>query len=180
MTLLKNCEVYFCKLDPKHPNAKFNKAKPTWEVQIRTTDTKQKKEWEELGLKSRLIVEKEGSENEGDPILRDGKKEWRFNLQKKSITKDGEKASPVKVVNAKLEEINPNSIGHGSVANIRIFQYEYVNDGKKGIASVLMGMQVVKHIVYTPKPRDDDFEETEGETIVPEGSEEVDEDDIAF
>lgn len=162
--LLKNCEIYFAKLGK--PNNKFNKTNPTWEVQLRTTDPKQKKEWEDAGLKPKLIVGK--GEQEGEPILANGKKQWRVNLQKKSITKDGEKASPVDLVDGKLKPIDPNSIGNGSVGNVRIFQYDYDNNGKAGKASVLMGIQLTKHIIYIPKPREDDFEETDTETIAPE------------
>lgn len=174
MALLKNCEIHFAKLDPKRPNNKFNKEKPTWEVQLRTTDAKQKKEWEDLELKPKLIVYREGEENEGEPILHNGKKQWRVNIQKKSITRDGEKASPVEVVNFKLEPVDPNSIGNGSIGNIRIYQYEYTANGKKGTASVLMGVQLTKHVIYTHR-RDDDFEETEGETVVPESEGDFDE-----
>jgi hypothetical protein len=77
------------------------------------------------------------------------------------------------VINGKMVPIDPNSIGNGSLANVRIFQYEYTNEttNKKGIASVLMGIQVTKHIVYVPKARDDDFGETNNEVI---GAEEDD------
>ena len=60
MALLKNCEIYYLKADPKRPNAAFNKENPTWEVQIRTSNPEQKAEWESLGLKPKLIVGKEG------------------------------------------------------------------------------------------------------------------------
>lgn len=169
MALLKNCEIHYVKCDPKHPNASFNKKNPTWEAQIRTADPEQKKEWENLNLKPKLLVGKEGAENEGEPILNAaGKKQWRVNLKKKSITKDGEKASHVKVVNGGMEDIDPNSVGNGSLANVRIYQYEFVADGKPGTASVLMAIQVRRHVVYVPKIRDDDFAEMDTETIMPE------------
>ncbi len=154
MAVIKNAELWFCKLDPKRPSAKFNKKNPTWECQIRTTDKGVKKAWEELGLAVKAIVP-----DEGQPY-------FRVNLRKKSIKEDGDPASPIKVVNGHLEEVDPNSIGNGSVGNIRIFQYEYPKEGGgKGIASVLMGVQVTKHIVYKPKPRDDDFDMTDTEVI---------------
>lgn len=164
MAIINNCEIWFCKLDPKRPNSKFNKKNPTWECQIRTTDKSVKKVWEEMNLPVKAIVPDEGS-----PY-------FRVNLRKKSIKEDGEKASPVKVVDGKMMEIDPNSIGNGSVANVRIFQYEYPREGGgKGTASVLMGIQVTKHIVYHPKPRDDDFSETETETIDDGSSEDSEE-----
>lgn len=179
MALLKNCEIHYLKADPKRPNAAFNKQNPSWEVQLRTTDPAQKKEWDDKGLKPKLLVGKEGSENEGEPILTaDGKKQWRVNLKKKSITKDGEKASPVKVVNGQLEDIDPNTVGNGSIGHVRIYQYEYPKEGgKTGIANVLMAIQLKKHVKYTPKARDDEFEPEDMEVIEPEDDEG---DDIPF
>jgi len=153
MTILKNVEIWFAKLSK--PNAKFNKENPTWELQIRTTSKEIKKEWEEMCLPVKAILP-----DEGEPY-------WRVNLKKKSIKNDGGAASPVNVVDAKLEPFaNPNTIGNGSVGNIRLFQYEYPKAGtsQKGVATVLMGVQVLKHVVFTPKTSED-FEE-QGETQV--------------
>jgi hypothetical protein len=165
MPIIKDCELYYCKLNPKKPNNRFNKDNPTWECQIRTKDKAVKKLWEELALPVKAIVP-----DEGDPY-------FRVNLQKKSIKQDGEKASPIRVVNGKLEDLDPESIGNGSIGNIRLFQYEYPKKtGGKGIASVLMGIQVTKHIVYKPKPRNDEFDQTETETFDPDSAESENED----
>jgi len=152
--IIPNCEIWFAKLDPKRPNAKFNKLNPTWECQIRTTDKEVKKQWEAMNLAVKPILPDDGA-----PY-------WRVNLRKKSIKVDTEAASPIKVVNGKLEDVDPNSIGNGSIGNIRVFQYEYTKkDGGKGIVSVLMAVQLIKHIVYKAKPRGDEFETTDMETI---------------
>lgn len=159
MAILKSCEIFFVKLNPKRPNSRFNKKNPTWELQIRTESKEKKKEWEALGLSVKAVIPDD-----------DSKPYYRVNLRKKTIKADGEKASPVKVVNGALEEIDPDTIGNGSVAHIRIYQYEYPDEnGGKGIASVLMGVQVVKHIRYVPK-HNDDFEMTETETVEAEES----------
>ena len=158
-------ELYFCKLDPERPNAKFNRENPTWEVQIRTTDREVKKDWESKGLLVKAVVpDEEGA----SPY-------WRVNLRKKSIKNSGEKSSPVPVVDGKLRPLDPNTIGNGSIGNIRIYQYEYPKKDKtgKGIVSVLMGVQIIKHVVYTPKPRDDEFEETDFNTVDPPEEEEL-------
>lgn len=161
MTILRDCELHFVKLDPKRPNNKFNKQNPTWEAQIRTHSKEQKKEWEALNLPVKAIVP-----DEGEPY-------FRVNLRKKSIKVDGERSSPVNVVDGKLNPIDPNTIGHGSIGNVRIFQYTYEKpDGTEGIVSVLMGVQVTKLLVYTPKPRGDDFGEEEMEVIEEESTEE--------
>lgn len=157
MSILKDQEVWFVKCNPTRPNKKFNKANPTWECQIRTSNKEVRKQWEELLLPIKAIMPDEG------PAY------WRVNLKKKTIKADGENASPVDVVNGAREPIDPDTIGNGSIANIRIFQYEYPKEGGgKGVTAVLMGIQVKKHIVYVPKARDDDFEDTDTETVEPE------------
>jgi hypothetical protein len=145
MAIISNAELWFAKVDPKRPNAKFNKENPTWEVQLRTSDRIVKKTWEEMGLMVKAVVP-----DEGDPF-------FRVSLRKKSIKEDGQAASPVKVVDGKLNDVDPNTIGNGSIGNVRIFQYEFTRgDGSKGKANVLMGIQLTKHIKYEGKARDDD------------------------
>jgi hypothetical protein len=156
MAILNNCEIHFAKLDPARPSSKLNKKNPTWELQMRTTDKEQKAEWAAHGIKVTAV-----REDEEGPILY-----WRANLRKKSIKADGDKADAPKVVDGKLQPVDPNTIGNGSIGNIRIFQYDYKDKetGVSGKASVLMGLQLTTHILYTPKPgvnNDDDFGETE-------------------
>lgn len=152
MPILKNCELWFVKAD--RPNNKFNKKNPTWECQIRTTDKEVKKVWESHSLNVKAVIPDEGA-----PY-------YKVNLRKKSIKEDGEPASRIDVVDGRLKPLDPNTIGNGSIGNIRIFQYEYPREGGgKGVASVLMGIQVTKHIVYKPRPRDDEFGEDTNEVI---------------
>ena len=153
--ILNDCEIWFAKVDPNRPNAKFNRENPTWELQIRTQDKEQKRDWEEKGLIVKPVVP-----DEGEPY-------FRVNLRKKSIKVDGEPSSPIKVVDTKLQPVDPNSIGNKSIGNIRIFQYEYTTKtGQPGIVSVLMGVQLTKHIIYNPPPRDDEFTELDRNTEV--------------
>lgn len=185
MALIKNCEIHYVKCNPKRPNASFNKKNPTWEVQLRTSSPEQKKEWDAAKLYPKLMVHKEGTVNEegedigGEPIkTEDGKRQYRVNLKKKSLNKEGEKAGPVEVINGAMEPIDPDTIGNGSIANVRIFQYDYKKEGtnEDAVASVLMGIQLKKHIIFAGKPHDDDWEEGETETIAPppeEGAEEA-------
>jgi hypothetical protein len=165
MPLIKNAELWFAKVDPDRPNRKFNKKNPTWEVQLRTRDKAQKKEWENMGLSVKTI----------DPDDDTGIY-YRVNLKKRTIKADGEASGPVEVIYGNKKPADPKSIGNGSIANVRIYQYDYDDEesGKKGTASVLMGIQLVKHIMYTPKERDDDFEEVETEIVdEPEAEEET-------
>jgi len=167
MSIIENCELWFAKLDPKRPSARFNKENPTWELQIRTTSKETKKEWEAMKLQVKAIVPDEGS-----PY-------FRVNLRKKSVKKDGQAASPVQVVNGAKEDIDPTSIGNGSIGNVRIYQYDYTKkDGSPGVVSVLMGVQVTKHLVYKAKPRTDEFGTTDTETVEPDVDEEADDEDF--
>jgi len=122
---------------------------------MRTSDKAQKEEWAKAGIKVTAV-----RDDEEGPI-----KYWRANLRKKSIKSDGEKADPPKVINGKMQPVEPNTIGNGSKGNVRIFQYDYKDNdtGVEGKACVLMGVQLTTHILYTPKPNDnsDDFGEAD-------------------
>jgi hypothetical protein len=170
MTILKNCPLFYCKVDPKRPNSKFNRENPTWEVQIRTTNKDQKKEWEQANLLVKPVVP-----DDGPPY-------WRVNLRKKSIRSNGEASTPVELIDGKLQPVDPNTVGNGSVGNVKVYQYEYEKKqgGGKGIVSVLMGIQLVKHVLYTPKPRDDDFGDAGETEIVAEEMADSAEDDEKF
>lgn len=158
MAILKKCELWFVKANPKRPNAKFNKANPTWEVQLRTTSKEQKKAWENAKMGVKAVV----PDAEGEAPY------FRVNLRKKSLKEGGEPSSFVEVIDGNRKPIDPDTIGNGSIGNIRVFQYEYKKEGGgTGVANVLMGIQVTKHIVYVPKPRSDDFEDEENEVVEP-------------
>lgn len=152
MPLLKNCEIWYLKATPSKPNAKFTPDNPTWDIQIRTSSRETKKEWEALKLAVKAIVPDEGA-----PY-------YRVNMKRKSIKADGTKASPPDIVNGNLDPVDPETVGHGSIGNVRIFQYTY-DKPKPGTASVFMGLQLTKHIVRIAEARDDDFGKTDTEVV---------------
>jgi|SRR5210317_1768546 len=161
--ILKNCEIWYAKLNPKRPSSRLNKENPTWEVQLRTTDKEVKKDWESKNLPVRAVV----------PDADDQEPYYRVNLRKKSIKKDGSNAEPPELIDGKGAPVDPDTIGNGSVANIRIYQYEYdATGGKKGIASILMAVQMVKHILFDPTKGREEFEEFETEVVQEKTSEE--------
>lgn len=157
MAILKNVEIHYAHLDPERPNKKYNPKNPTWELQLRTKDPAVKAEWASLNMNFKPVMDKDN-----ETVF----SHWRCNLKKQSFKADGSKAAPVQVVNGKGQDVDPNTIGNGSIANIRIFQHEYEFEGKKGIKSILMAVQLVRHIVYVPKPMED-FDEANTETIAP-------------
>jgi hypothetical protein len=171
MAILRNCELHFCKLDPERPSTQLNKKNPSWEIQMRTKNKTQKEEWVNQGIKVTAV-----REDEEGPILY-----WRANLRRKKFKADGTEADAPEVKDGQLKAVDPNTIGNGSIGNVRIFQYDYKDKetNVEGKATVLMGVQLTKHIIYKPKPRndDDDFEVTETEVVdttdEDEGNEEV-------
>jgi len=171
MSLIPNAEIWYSRLDPKRPNRTFNKENPTWDLQIRTIDKKQKAEWEALGLPVKPIIP-----DEGPPF-------YKVTLRKKIIKRDGTDAMPVGVVDGKGMPLDPKSIGNGSIGNIKVFQYQYPNQDGAGTktASILMDVQVTLHKVYVPKPRADDFKEAETTTVMPDDyTPPVTEEDVPF
>lgn len=137
--IISNAELFFAKLDPAKPNASFNRDNPTWEVQIRTRDKAEAKSWKEMNLR---VQPKE----DDDGIY------YAANLKKKSKKRDGSDMAPVNVVAGDLSPVDPATIGNGSVGNLSVYQYEYNVNGSKGIASMLMGVQITTLNEYTPRP----------------------------
>jgi hypothetical protein len=153
MAILKNVELYFCKLDPASPNSRFDTENPTWETQIRTKDKAQAKSWKDMNIRVTPDEDK------------DGKVFYRANLKKKSKKRDGTDQAPVQVVGGDLSPIDTKNIGNGSIANARVYQYDYNVGGKEGVATMLMAVQITELHEYSPKPREDDFEMLETKVI---------------
>jgi hypothetical protein len=157
VTILKNVTIRYAKLNPARPSKKVNKD-GEWSVQAYTKDKDQKEEWRKAGINVKLGEDATG-------II------YTVNFKKKALKKDGEKNKPPSVVNAKLVAIDPTTIGNGSLVNLRLFEYDYTYEGKPGRAFQLQSVQVLRHIVFRPKPFED-FEEAEDtEVIEPEATE---------
>jgi hypothetical protein len=149
--IIRKATIFFPKL--VKPSSRFNKENPTWELQIRTKSKAQRNSWREMGLNVKLVEDDENGDF------------YRVNLKKKSKKQDGTPGNPIEVCDGNLNPIDPNTIGNGSVGNIRIFQSEYENaEGKTAIRSTPMKIQLTKHIVY-------EFEEEEGFEMLDEETE---------
>ena len=186
MAILKDVRVYFVKCDPKRPSKQFSPDNPRWDVQIITDDPNKKNEWMELGLKAKLMIYKEGDPKEGEPILNsEGKKQWKMSLSKNSLKReDGKKdgklipSEPVDVIDGNKDPVDPNTIANGSLCNVRVYLYEYPSKkvpGTIAIGHVLMGIQVLEHIVYTPKPKEE-FDNATTTRITPKSDDDDDDD----
>ncbi len=163
MAILKNVEGWWFRLDPNKPD-KYDPDRPTWNFQARTSNKEQAKEWKENHFSVKAV--RENPDDEESKILY-----WKTIMGKKVINQDGKPAQPVQIVSSK-GDIDPNTIGNGSIVNVRLYQYEYEFQSKKGIANSLQAIQLVKHVVYTRKPGEDFEDEVETEVVIPEDSDE--------
>ena len=167
MAILKNQEIHFVKLDPNRPDKGMGTAaqppKPNWSVTIRTTDKAVRKTWTEMGITSKAV--REDKTDEESKILY-----YQATLRKNANTLKNNvlvPAKPVDIVDGKHQDIDPNSVGNGSIANLMLFERKYKLEGVDKVSWILMKVQVVKLKVYVHKPMEE-FEDCDTEVITPE------------
>jgi hypothetical protein len=178
MATVKNVELWWTKVDPKKPVKSQEEGKPDyWEVQLRTTDKKAALDWAKKNVKfkplKRTILDDDGEpvldemgEEQKEIVTNDeGKPYFAYKVRRKVKFNDDGTPKKVNVVGGDLSEIKPNSIGNGSVANVRLFQYDYEYQGKKGIANVLMAIQVTKLLEYVSEADEDEFDIVDMEIV---------------
>jgi len=166
MAILKNQEIWFAKLVAGRPDKnKFDPTRPNWNLQCRTTDKAKRKEWMELGLKPRTV--RVDAEDDESPIAYYSVSFRKSAIKVDKITKVVTKANPPEVVDGKNKEMDPSTIGNGSIANLRLLKNDFEVGGEKKSNYILMGVQLVKHIIYTGTQMEE-FEECDTETVVPE------------
>jgi len=171
MALIKNVELWWVKCDPDNPVESKDAGKPDyWEVQIRTTDKEAALDWKKKNVNFKPL-KKIVRDDEGEPVLdemgepvkelvkdENGKPYFSVNLRRKVTKKNGEPMKPVKVVGNGFA-LNPNTIGNQSIGHVSIFQYDYVYEGKDGVASMLTGIQLTKLLEYKQADGDEFTEE---------------------
>ena len=149
-----NVELHWAKLDPENPVKPFEAVQ--WEAQIHTADKAVADEWSKNYLN---VKEKDGS--------------YYVQLVRNAFKRDGKPNNPVGVVGRRLEPIDPNTIGNGSIANVKIYQFNYQMNGG-GVGSRLSNIQIVDLKEYTPNtaggfeaidaPSDEEFAVVEDST----------------
>lgn len=157
MTVLKDVELHWCKLDPKKPVSPFGT--PVWEAQVRTRDKEIAKQW-----KGESLNVKTSDDNEGIYYF--------VNLKRKAIyEKTGDPATPVVVVDGQLMPLDGSTIGNGSVGNVQLFTKPYEFGGRSGVKVELKAIQVTKLVEYKAEGGGLAFEAVgETETVVPPAS----------
>jgi len=134
--VIRNVELFWVKLDPNNPVDPFEVGKPIWEIQMRTADKAQAKQWKDKGLSVK-------------PYDDAGSTVYICNVKKLARNAKGNPLTPPRVVDAKLQAIDPNLIGNGSIGNVQVSPREWSMGGKSGVVFDLMAVQVVKLIEYT-------------------------------
>jgi hypothetical protein len=133
--VLKNVELYWVKLDPANPVDPFNSNKFIWEIQMRTPEKTVAKSWKDMGLPVKTYDD-------------NGATVYICNVKKLAKSAAGKELSPPRVVDGKLQPVDPNIIGNGSIGNIQLSPLEWSVGNKSGIVFDLMAVQVVKLIEY--------------------------------
>jgi hypothetical protein len=204
MTVMKNVEVFFTKLvadrpivltdDDEKPATEgklegMRRAGATakeieqaeegkvigWELTGRTEDKAKAAAWKQvLGAKAVRAIREDKDDDESEI------KYWQIKLRKKKFKVDGAISDPVEVVRGDtLEDLDPKIIGNGSIADVRIYQYDYSFKQKgttiEGTASVLMAVKVKKLVKYTSKDREE-FEKDDFEVVDPDNEDEGEDD----
>jgi len=132
--VIKNAELFWVKLDPENPVDPFNSGKLVWEIQMRTADKKVAKAWKDKGLPVRHLEE----ENV-----------FACNVKKLAKNAKGDDLTPPRVVDGKLNPMDPTKIGNGSIGNVQLSPREWAMGGKTGVVFDLMAVQVVKLVEYS-------------------------------
>jgi len=133
--VIKNAELFWVKLDPSNPVDPFSSGKLVWEIQMRTSDKKEAAAWKKKGLPVRELEEEKGT--------------FACNVKKLAKNAKGDALTPPRVVDGKLQPIDPTIVGNGSVGNVQLSPREWAMGGKSGVVFDLMAVQVVKLVEYT-------------------------------
>jgi len=134
--VIKNVEIFWAKLDPSNPVDPFKSGKLVWEVQMRTADKAIASEWKKRGMKPKAL------EDNGATI-------YVCTVKKIAQNKKGQPLTPPRVVDAKLNPVDPTIIGNGSIVNLQVSPREWEMGGNSGVVFDLMAVQVIKLVEYT-------------------------------
>lgn len=183
--IIKRAKMNWVKLDPKNPEKGFETEDRYWSLQLITNDPEQTKAWRAAGLNVKLMQNKPEKDEFGDPLPptdmldENGKKQWKVNLRRPEFIKStGERNKPVNICDGSLNPIDPNTVGNGSIGNIKVWVRPYkADDGTTKTSTSLLAVQVVKYI-----KRDQDsgpgFDMTETEVVEAERDDDDDDDDF--
>lgn len=134
--ILKNVELLWAKLDPARPDGGFDGNTPQWNLVAVTRDKDQAKQFKAANLNVKTDEDDTG-------II------YKVSLKKLATLKNGDANKPVPTVGPDLMPLeDPSVIGNGSVANVKIRQFDYDFNGKKGVGTRLEAVQITRLVEY--------------------------------
>jgi len=134
--ILRNVELYWAKLDPSNYDMGFGGDKPQWNVQVRIRDKAQAEAAKAEGLNLKLDEDDSGTF-------------YRASLRKDALKKDGTANLPVPVVGRDRHPVQDvTSIGNGTIANVKVREFDWTFNNKSGKGFRLDSIQIVDLIRY--------------------------------
>jgi hypothetical protein len=161
MAIINNVEIHWVKCDPSKPERYQGKGPAKFSIQLRVRDKKIKESYEkEYGFKF-------------SPMEVDDKVIYKTSISRYAYSSgpDGNEDlnkpnKPVNVILADGTQLDPNTVGNGSIANISF----YTKEDKS--SRTLKGIQVTKLLKFEARGDEDEFELTDRfEVIDPSNSE---------
>ena len=136
MALLKGKKAMWAKLST--PEKKYGSDDTQWSIDLIVSDADSRK-W----VKSKLAMKERFLDIDGEEVC-------VIKLKKDTHwKKSGEAKTPIKVVDAYGQDVDPRTIGNGSVVNAQYTVRDWEFQGKKGKTAELVAIQVVELVEYT-------------------------------
>lgn len=132
MAVLKNVTAYWCKTGK--PEKKYASEETQWSVKL-VVEPKISKAWVKKGF-----AQKEKT------MEVDGKEHRMIQITKNTHRKDGKEVDPPLVVDKYGRELDPDSVGNGSVVDVQYRIFEWDMAGRSGLKPILEAVRVVDHV----------------------------------
>lgn len=133
--ILSNVELHWTKLGSR-VDMGFDGQSPAWVTEARTRNKEQANKWKESQLNVKTKDDEEGLY-------------WAVSLKKPTERKDGTAERPVPVVGKdKFPIEDVESIGNGTIANVKVRQFDWNYQGKAGTSSRLDAIQILDLVVF--------------------------------
>ena len=146
MALLKNKKAMWSKLGT--PEKKYGSDDTQWSIDLVLSDDESRK-WVRAGLAQKeRFMDVDGVEVPVIKLKKDT--HWK---------KSGEAKTPVKVVDAYGQDVDPRLIGNGSIVNVQYSTRDWEFQGRKGKSAELVAVQVIELVQFSGKSSaGDEFE----------------------
>ena len=171
MALLKNKVAMWSKLGT--PEKKYGTDETQWSIDLILSDDESRK-WVRSGLAQKeRFMEVDGTEVPVIKLRKDT--HWK---------KSGEAKTPVKVLDAYGQDIDPRLIGNGTTVNAQYSTRDWEFQGRKGKSAELVAIQVINLVEYAGKSSaGDEFEflareEVSLEDVAPKGDLDLSDEDV--